>query len=165
MAVGEQVERLDQLVLVAKSQLEKKSKKGTDVRWKYEAEVLHDRLLDVAHLLAPAILIEYGNGETFAELTINEGTEKNPKNKAAAALATLRDPTFLFWAAYLRLLYTRVYKGLFAEVQANHHHAAPKLAGPDGLPTRWAAAMREGSVPPEQAMARRSSLRRPAHRL
>ena len=160
------MERLDQLVLVAKSQLEKKSKKGTDVRWKYEAEVLHDRLLDVAHLLAPAILIEYGDGETFAELTISEGTEKNPKNKsAAAALATLRDPTFLFWAAYLRLLYTRVYKDLFAEVQANHHHAAPKLAGPDGLPTRWAAAMREGIVPPRARMASSSSLRRPAHRL
>ena len=150
-AVGEQVERLDQLVLVTKNQLERKSKKGTDVRWKYEAEVLHDRLLDVAHLLAPAILIEYGDGKTFAELTISEGTEKNPKNtKAAAALATLRDPTFLFWASYLRLLYTRVYKGLFAEVQANHHHAAPNLAGRDGLPTRWAAAMRDGIEPPKK---------------
>ena len=34
--VGEQIELVMELVLVAKSQLEKKSKKGTDVRWKYE---------------------------------------------------------------------------------------------------------------------------------
>ena len=100
----------------------------------------------MAHLLAPAILIEYGTpGETFAELTIGEGTEKNPKNRSAiSALTTLRDPTFLFWATHLRLLYTRVYKDLFTAVQASHHHAAPMLAGSDGLPTHWAATMREG---------------------
>jgi hypothetical protein len=149
-AVGEQMERLGQLALVAKSQLERKSKKGTEVRWKYEFEVLDDRLIDISHLLAPAILIEYGDGAKYAELTINQGTEKNPKNKtAASALATLRDPTFLFWATYLRLLYTRVYKGLFVAVQANHHHAAPLLAGSDGLPMQWAAAMREGFVSPQ----------------
>ena len=147
-ALGEQIDQLDEFVLVAKSQLEKKSKKGTNVRWKYEAEVVHDRMLDVSHLLGPAILIEYGTGETYPMLTIDPGTVKTPKNKSAiAVLATLRDPTFLFWAAYLRLLYTRVYKDLFGAVQANHHHAAPMLSGPSGLPTRWAAAMREGVVP------------------
>ena len=52
---GEQIEELE---LVADRQLKRKSKKGTDVRWKYECEVLDDRLLDVVHLLAPAIMIE-----------------------------------------------------------------------------------------------------------
>jgi DNA polymerase III epsilon subunit-like protein len=155
-ALGAQAQRLDDLVLVAQSQLDRKAKKGTEVRWKYEFEVLHDRLIDVAHLLAPAILIAYGSPRTgrprtFAELAIDEGTEKTPKNVLAAkAYATLRDPTFLFWACHLRLLYTRVYKGLFAAVQANHHHAAPELAGADGLPMQWAAAMRKGVAPPRR---------------
>ena len=150
-ALAAQAQHLDDLVLVAQSQLDRKAKKGTEVRWKYEFEVLHDRLIDVSHLLSPAILIEYGSGKTFAELTIDEGTEKTPKNvQAAKAQATLRDPTFLFWACHLRLLYTRVYKGLFDAVQANHHHAAPELAGADGLPTHWAAAMREGVVLPRR---------------
>jgi hypothetical protein len=118
-------------------------------RWKYECEVLHDRLLDIAHLLEQAILIEYGTGTTYATLKIDTGTEKTAKNKSAAsALATLRDPTFIFWASYMRLLYTLVYKDLFSAVQADHHHAAPMLSGPDGLPVLWAAKMRSGVIPP-----------------
>ena len=50
----------------------------------------------------------------------------------------------------MRLLHRRVYKGLFADVQANSHHAAPMLAGSDGLPVRWAAVMRDGVLPPKQ---------------
>ena len=34
--------------------------------------------------------------------------------------------------------------------EANHHHAAPKLAGPGGLPVQWAADMRKGVVPPKR---------------
>jgi hypothetical protein len=118
-------------------------------RWKYECEVLHDRLLDIAHLLAPAILIEYGTGDTYATLKIDAGTEKTPKNQSACtALATLMDPTFIFWASHMRLLYTLVYKDLFSAVQANHHHAAPMLSGPDGWPAKWAVAMRAGVLPP-----------------
>ena len=60
-------------------QVKRKSKKGTDIRWKYECEVLDDRLLDVAHLLAPAILIEYGVGETYSALEIDG--EKNKTGK------------------------------------------------------------------------------------
>ena len=75
--------------------------------------MLHDRLLDIAHLLEPAILIEYGTGTTYATLKIDTGTEKTAKNKSAlSALATLRDPTFIFWASHMRLLYTLIYKDL-----------------------------------------------------
>ena len=142
----------EELVLVADAMLEQKSKKGTDVRWRYECEVLDSRLLDIAHLLVPAILIEYGTGETYTELTIDEGTEKTPKNKTATAvLALLVDPFFIFWATYLRFIYTRVYKRAFDEVQANHHHAAPALAGPNGLPMQWARSLRAAIVQPARA--------------
>ena len=145
--LANEMEDEGELALVDDSTLEKKSKKGTDVRWKYECEVLDDRLLDIAHLLAPAILIEYGFGETYATLKID-----GEKNKTAATtLATLVDPAFIFWATYMRLLYTRVYKGAFAAVQANHHHAAPLLAGPDGLPLQWAAAMRAAIAQPARS--------------
>ena len=46
----------------------------------------------------------------------------------------------------MRLLYTAVYKGAFDAVQFNHHRNAPVLAGPDGLPTQWAAALRKGAT-------------------
>ena len=58
--------------------------------------------------------------------------------------------TFVFWATHLRLLYTHVYKDLFGAVQANHHHAAPMLSGPNGLPIQWVAVMRAGVVKPAQ---------------
>ena len=102
-------DRLDALQQVALSKIERKSKKGTDIRWKYECEVVDDRLLDVAHLLAPAILIQYGTGETYAELVISPGTEKTPKNKTAlATLAHLVDPEFIFLATQMRMLYSLV---------------------------------------------------------
>jgi hypothetical protein len=142
--------RLDELQLVALSKIQRKSKKGTDIRWKYECEVVDDRLLDVAHLLAPAILIEYGSGETYAELTINPGTEKTPKNKTAiTTLERLVDPQFVFWATYMRLMYQLVYRPAFDAVQSNHHHSAPLLAGPDGLPVQWAARFRSAVVKPK----------------
>ena len=142
--------RLDELQLVALSKIQRKSKKGTDIRWKYECEVVDDRLLDVAHLLAPAILIEYGSGETYAELTINPGTEKTPKNKTAiTTLERLVDPQFVFWATYMRLMYQLVYRPAFDAVQSNHHHSAPLLAGPDGLPVQWASRFRSAVVQPK----------------
>lgn len=143
-------EQLDELQHVALSKIRRKSKKGTDIRWKYECEVVDDRLLDVAHLLAPAILIEYGTGETYAELKINQGTEKTPKNKTAAAtLEHLVDPEFIFWATYMRLMYRLVYRPAFDSVQSSHHHSAPLLAGPDGLPVQWAASFRSAVVQPK----------------
>ena len=68
---------IEMLELVAESTLERKYEKGNDTRWKYEAEVLDKKLLDTAHLLAPAILIAYldGSADTYAELRID--AEKN----------------------------------------------------------------------------------------
>ena len=119
-----------QLELVDEATLDRKMKKGTDVRWRYECEVADDRLLDVAHLLAPAILIEYGVGETYQALAIKEESNKT----AQAAIALLVDPTFIFWATYMRLIYRLVYKQAFDDVQANHHRNAPAVSGPKGLP-------------------------------
>jgi hypothetical protein len=136
-AVGGAIEALE---LVMESTLERKYEKGNDTRWKYEAETLDRKLLDTAHLLAPAILIMYGIGETYADLEID--AEKN--KTAAATLATLVDPKFIFWATHMRLIYTFVYKSAFNAVQYNHHRNAPALAGPDGLPMQWAAALRKG---------------------
>lgn len=114
--------------------------------------MLDDRLIDVAHLLAPAILIEYGDGETYAKLKIDEGTEKTPKNKsAAAALALLVDPKFIFWAMHLRFLFTLVYKRAFSEIGAHHHHSAPQLSGAKGLPVKWAAALCACVIQPQRA--------------
>lgn len=142
---------LDTLPPVALDKIRRKSKKGTDIRWKYECEVVDDRLLDVAHLLAPAILIEYGTGETYATLKIDPGTEKTPKNKTAlATLAHLVDPEFIFWATHMRLIYALVYRPAFDAVQYNHHHSAPMLAGPEGLPTQWAATFRSAVVQPKR---------------
>jgi len=61
-------------------------------KWKYELEVVDDRLLDVAHLLAVAIRIEYGVGETYAELVIDP--EKN--TTAYNTLEFLIQPEFVF---------------------------------------------------------------------
>ena len=36
-------------------------------------------------------------------------------------------------------------------MQFNHHRNAPALAGPDGLPTQWAAALRKGVTQPKTA--------------
>jgi len=135
-------ERIAEEQMVANATIEKKSKKGTDVRWKYECEVVDDRLLDVAHLLAPAILIEYGVGETYGELSIDAEKQKT----ATATLAFLVDPEFIFWATHMRVIYRLVYRDAFSAVQADGHHAAPALAGQDGLPMRWAAAMRSAVV-------------------
>ena len=83
-------------------------------------------------------------GETYESLSISED-----KNKTAqATLKLLVDPTFIFWATHMRLIYTLVYKSAFSAVQANHHHAAPELAGPDGLPVRWAATFRSAVIKP-----------------
>ena len=126
--------------LVAASTLDRKYEKGNDTRWKFEAETVDRKLLDTAHLLAPAILIEYGVGETYAELEIDP-----EKNKTAAnTLELLVDPEFIFWATHMRAIYTFIYKGAFDAVQFNHHRNAPALAGPDGLPSQWAAALRKG---------------------
>ena len=142
-SLEESLEELPELECVDELQIDRHSKKGTDVRWRYECETLDDRLLDVAHLLAPAILIEYGTGATYAGLEIDQGTEKTPKNKTVvAALALLVDPEFIYWATHLRFVYTLVYKGAFDEVQYNHHRNAPALAGPSGLPMQWAARLR-----------------------
>ena len=138
-SLGEAIEMLE---LVAESTLERKYEKGNDTRWKYEAETLDRKLLDTAHLLAPAILIMYGVGKTYVELEIDE--EKN--KQASNTLATLVDPKFIFWATHMRLIYTTVYKGAFNAVQFNHHRNAPALAGPNGLPMQWAAALRKGVV-------------------
>ena len=143
-SVGTQIVVLE---LVTASTLERKYEKGNDTRWKFEAETLDRKLLDTAHLLAPAILIMYGQGETYAELEINE--EKNIT--AFNTLALLVDPKFIFWATHMRLIYTVVYKGAFDAVQFNHHRNAPALAGPDGLPIQWAASLRKGATQPQRA--------------
>lgn len=143
-------EQLHELELIDNSKIERKSKKGTDVRWKYECEVVDDRLLDVAHLLAPAILIEYGVGEEYSHLRLNEEKHKT----ACATLALLVDPAFIFWATHLRLLYTLVYKGAFDAAQYNHHHNAPAMAGSDGLPIRWAEKLRAAVVKPSRAASK-----------
>ena len=91
----------------------------------------------------------YGAGATYDTLTIDAGTESTPKNKTAIeTLARLVDPKFIFWATYMRIIYTLVYRPGFDAVQYNHHHSAPQLAGPDGLPTKWAAAFRSAVVMP-----------------
>jgi hypothetical protein len=140
---------IEALELVMASTLERKYEKGNETRWKYEAEVLDRKLLDTAHLLAPAILIAYhdGTGKTFAELKIDE--EKS--TTAFKTRALLMDPKFIFWATHLRLIYTMVYKGAFDAVQFNHHRNAPALAGSDGLPLQWAAALRKGVVQSKRA--------------
>ena len=135
---------LAQLELVAQQIIENKQKKGNDTRWRYECEAVDDRLLDVAHLLAPAILIEYGVGDRYDKLTIKE--EKN--KTAQAALALLVSPRFIFWSTHMRLIYRLVYKEAFDEVHFNHHRNAPAVAGPSGLPVGWAAAMRSAIKPP-----------------
>ena len=58
----------------------------------------------------------------------------------------MRQPKFLFWCTHLRFLSTMVYRPLFAAVQADKHHAAPLLAGPDGLPVKWAAKFRAATT-------------------
>jgi DNA polymerase III epsilon subunit-like protein len=131
-------EGLAQLELVSQQVIENKQKKGNDTRWRYECETVDDRLLDVAHLLAPAILIEYGEGDRYDKLTIKEDSNKT----AQTALALLVSPTFIFWATHMRLIYQLVYKKAFDEVQSNHHRNAPAVAGPSGLPVGWAASMR-----------------------
>jgi DNA polymerase III epsilon subunit-like protein len=139
-------EGLTQLALVSEQIIENKQKKGNDTRWRFECETVDDRLLDVAHLLAPAILIEYGVGKTYDALTINE-----EKNKTAhAALALLVSPKFIFWATEMRLIYQLVYKQAFDQVQFNHHRNAPAVAGPSGLPVDWAAAMRSAVKLPKR---------------
>jgi len=146
-ALGERIAEVVAIAmeqLVANATIDKKSKKGTDVRWKYECDVVDERLLDVAHLLGPAIYIEYGVGETYAELAIDEEKQKT----ATATLALLVDPEFIFWATHMRMIYRIVYRDAFSAVQADGHHAAPALAGDDGLPMRWAAAMRSAVVQP-----------------
>mmetsp|Transcript_48501 Transcript_48501/g.134475 ORF Transcript_48501/g.134475 Transcript_48501/m.134475 type:complete len:1928 (+) Transcript_48501:54-5837(+) len=138
---------VESLALVTDATLERKYEKGNDTRWKFEAETLDKKLLDTAHLLAPAILIMYGDGTTYGELKIDP--EKN--KSALTTWETLNDPKFLFWATYMRVIFTSVYKGAFNAVQFNHHRNAPALAGPDGLPLQWAAALRKGVVPPKSA--------------
>ena len=138
---------IDRLQLVVDSMLERKYEKGNDTRWKYEAETVDKKLLDTAHLLAPAILIMYGAGKKYAELKIDE--EKN--KTASSTYEILMDPEFLFWATHMRIIYTSVYKGAFDAVQFNHHRNAPALAGPDGLPIQWAAALRKGVTQAQRA--------------
>jgi DNA polymerase III epsilon subunit-like protein len=128
---------LAQLELVSQQVIENKQKKGNDTRWRYECETVDDRLLDVAHLLAPAILIEYGDGDRYDKLTIKDESNKT----AQTALALLVSPTFIFWATHMRLIYQLVYKKAFDEVQFNHHRNAPSVAGESGLPVGWAASM------------------------
>ena len=144
-AFGDAQDRVLQLVRDAK--LDEKSKKGTDVRWQYECKVLDDRLLDIQHLLAPAILIMYGVGETYSSLKINGDSNKTARD----TLALLVDPKFIFWATHMRLVYTLVYKRAFGAVQSNGHHAAPQLSGPNGLPVQWAAVMRGAVKQPARA--------------
>ena len=134
-------------------QIMRKSKKGNDIRRKYELEVVDDRLVDVVHLLAPAILIAYGGGAEYSQLTIDED-----KNKTAFAIhQKLIDPGFLFWATHMRLLHTMVYRSLFATVQSNQHHAAPLLAGPEGAPIKWAAKFRSAITIPDPLRVSSSS--------
>ena len=157
--------RLDELQLVALAKIRRKSKKGTDIRWKYECEVVDDRLLDVAHLLAPAILIEYGTGDTYSELKISPGTEKTSNNKTAIdTLERLVYPQFIFWATSMRLMYRLVYRPAFDAVQSNHHHSAPLLAGPDGLPVQWAARFRSAVIQPKSPGGKPQIYDRPVSR-
>ena len=79
-------EGLAQLGLVAEQIIENKQKKGNDTRWRYECEAIDDRLLDIAHLLAPAILIEYGVGDRYPDP--NADPDPNPDPNPNHTLTT-----------------------------------------------------------------------------
>eukprot|EP00966_Prymnesium_polylepis_P289972 6698224-Prymnesium_polylepis.1 len=117
---------------VAASVIQRKVKKGTDVRWEHECKVLDEKVVDCAHLLAHAILILYGVGSTFDALAIPPGQKTATKTHEI-----LSQPTFIFYATLLRLEYTLVYKSAFKEVQRDHHHCTPLIAGPNGLWAQW----------------------------
>ena len=135
---------LEQLALISQQVIENKQKKGNGTRWRHDqCETVDDRLLDVAHLLAPAILIEYGVGDKYDKLKIKEDSNKT----AQATLALLVDPNFIFWSTHLRFIYQLVYKQAFDDAHYNHIATRLKFLGLC-LPIQWAAAMRSAVKQP-----------------
>jgi hypothetical protein len=62
----------------------------------------------------------------------------------------------------LRLLYNLVYKQAFVDVQQNHHHSAPLMAGESGLPMQWKKAF-NGAVTKAGSSAKPRYLHRRPH--